>query len=372
MSDDTTPTDRSRDRDGSPSEQRSGPGSGGHQPKIKPVDSGSSTNRYQRVLIVVVAAVVAAIVGAVLFLLIPTTLAGLLGVLLVLVTIYVGVRIGGNIATSRFPTHNVAEVAVEGPITRDGGSSTFPPSRGGQAADDIVDLIESADEDRHVRALIVKLNTPGGAVVPSDDIRRAAMAFDGPTIAYAVDTCASGGYWIASGCDELWAHEASIVGSIGVIGSSVNVNTLADELGVSYERFAAGKYKDAGTPLKEISEDDRAYLQGIVDDYYVNFIERVAEGRDMDPEFIRETEARVYLGEQAHDLGLVDSLGTRDDVEDRLEELLGVEPAVAEYEPRRSVLDRFRGGVQSTAYAFGAGVASAVSPDEGFELELKH
>jgi len=93
-------------------------------------------------------------------------------------------------------------------------------------------------------------------VLPSDDIRRAAAEFDGPTLAYATDTCASGGYWIASGCDELWARDASLVGSIGVVGSRPNAAGLADKLGISYEQFTAGEYKDAGVPLREIEDDD--------------------------------------------------------------------------------------------------------------------
>jgi len=159
-------------------------------------------------------------------------------------------------------------------------------------------------------------------VLPSDDIRRAAADFDGPTLAYATDTCASGGYWIASGCDELWARDASLVGSIGVVGSRPNAAGLADKLGISYEQFTAGEYKDAGVPLREIEEDEREYLQGIIDGYYEQFVETVSEGRDMDPEAIRETEARVYLGSDAAEIGLVDELGTEDDVEDRLEELI--------------------------------------------------
>jgi len=110
----------------------------------------------------------------------------------------------------------------------------------GAEADEIVDQIERADEDSGVRALLLKLNTPGGEIVPSEDIRIAAERFDGPTIAYATDVCASGGYDIAAGCDELWAREGSIVGSIGVIGSRVNAADLADRLGLSYERLAAG------------------------------------------------------------------------------------------------------------------------------------
>ena len=111
--------------------------------------------------------------------------------------------------------YDVAEVAVKGPITREG--SRLPSSRQRSIpADKVVTEIERADEDPSVRALIVKLNTPGGEVLPSEDIRLAVERFSGPTIAYATDTCASGGYWIASGCDELWAREGSVVGSIGV------------------------------------------------------------------------------------------------------------------------------------------------------------
>jgi len=128
-------------------------------------------------------------------------------------------------------------------------------------------------------------------VLPSDDIRRAAAEFDGPTLAYATDTCASGGYWIASGCDELWARDASLVGSIGVVGSRPNAAGLADKLGISYEQFTAGEYKDAGVPLREIEEDEREYLQGIIDGYYEQFVETVSEGRDMDPEAIRDGSA---------------------------------------------------------------------------------
>ena len=328
------------------------------------------TARAGRAFIVLAAAGVAGVVGWLLFVVFPGNLAQLLGVVLVLGVVLSGARLGSRIASQRFPEYNVAEVAVEGPISRDGGPGRLPTRPGGAGADDVVDLIEAADEDDHAKALLVKLDTPGGAVVPSDDIRLAAAAFDGPTVAYTTDVCASGGYWIASGCDELWARDASIVGSIGVIGSRPNVSELADQLGVSYERFAAGKYKDAGQPLKEMSDDERAYLQRIVDDYYDNFVDRVAEGRDMDPAAIRETEARVYLGEEALDLGLVDHLGTRDDVEDRVEALIGEEVSVSTFEPQQGLAARLRGGAQTVAFALGAGVASAVSPEDGFDFRM--
>ena len=313
--------------------------------------------------IVLVAALLALGLGLFAFVWFPADLADLLGVLLVAATALVAVRLAGNIAGSVRPSYNVAEVTVEGPITRDGGSGSPVRSPTGTGADDVVEQIERADEDDGAAALLLKLNTPGGQIVPSEDIRLAARAFDGPTVAYATDVCASGGYDIAAGCDELWAREGSIVGSIGVIGSRVNAKELADELGLSYEQFTAGEYKDAGVPLKDIEEHERESLQGIVDDYYDQFVETVAEGREMDPEELRETEARIFLGSEAHERGLVDELGTREDVEDRLEDEIGEPVTVTEFEPDRGLAGKLRGGAQSVAFALGAGVASAFEGD---------
>jgi len=325
-----------------------------------------------RLGIVVGGSLLAAVFGIVVFVIVPGSLAELLGVLVTIGVVLLGARTARDVADSVFPDYNVAEVAVEGPITRDGSTpGPIPGGALGATADDVVEQIERADEDDATDALLVKLDTPGGQVVPSDDIRRAAADFDGPTVAYATDVCASGGYWIASGCDELWARRGSIVGSIGVIGSRVNVADLAEDLGVSYERFAAGKYKDAGMPLKELSADEREYLQGIIDGFYDDFVERVAEGRGMDPDAVRETEARVYLGDEAHELGLVDSIGTRDDVEAHVEDLLDAEVSVREFEPKKGLAARLRGGATAVAYAAGAGVASVFVDDaRDFRLRL--
>ncbi|WP_246084400.1 signal peptide peptidase SppA [Salinadaptatus halalkaliphilus] len=317
---------------------------------------------------VLLAAVVSVGVGVALFVWYPATLTDLFGVVLALVVAVVGVRIAGNVAGSLFPGYNVAEVAVDGPITRDGSGGPLPQNPRSTPADDIVEQIDRADEDGSVDALLVKLNTPGGEVVPSDDIRLAAERFDGPTIAYTTDVCASGGYWIASGCDELWAREGSIVGSIGVIGSRVNATEFAEKVGLSYERFAAGEFKDAGTPLKELEEDEREYLQGLIDDYYETFVDRVSDGRDLDPEFVRETEARIYLGDEADDLELVDELGTRRDLEDELADRLDRDTVtVTAFEPERPLMAKLGAGARTVAYAFGAGVAS-IATDRQFRL----
>ncbi|WP_049933780.1 signal peptide peptidase SppA [Halarchaeum acidiphilum] len=328
-------------------------------------------NRLGRLVVVVLAVLGALVVGWTVFVRVPRDVADLLGVLFALALAVVAARAAARIAGRWFAAYDVAEVAVAGPISRDGttdgltGGVVTPP------ADAVVEQVERADDDPNVEGLLVKLNTPGGEIVPSDDIRLAVERFDGPVVAYATDRCASGGYWIATSCDRLFAREGSLVGSIGVIGSTVNAKALAEELGVSYERFAAGKYKDAGQPLKELDEDDRDYLQGLVDDYYDDFVERVAEGRDLDPATVRETEAKVFLGREARDRGLVDEIGTARDAEDALAGELDHEVTVEAFRPSPGLLHRIRGGSSALARAAGTGVAAALAGDEDADLRLR-
>ncbi|MFB6124613.1 MAG: signal peptide peptidase SppA [Halanaeroarchaeum sp.] len=331
----------------------------------------TTADRAARTLLVVVGALVGAGLGILVFVVFPEgNLARLLGALLTLGAAVLGLRFAGNIAHSAFAPYNVAKVAVEGPIARRQGGRV-PPRPVLATADDVVEQIERATEDENARALVVELNTPGGEVVPSDDIRNAVAEFDGPTVAYATDTCASGGYWIASGCDHIVAREGSIVGSIGVIASRVTGEGLLERLGLSYERLVAGEYKDAGTALRSLDDEEREYLQDIVDDYYQTFVDRVEEGRDLDEETIRETEARVFLGPEAAERGLVDRIGDEAAVEEYLESHLGAPVAVEEFAPSVGLRTRLRMGAERTAYALGAGIASVVADGPGSGLRFR-
>ena len=277
-----------------------------------------------------------------------------------------GIVLGGRIARGLFPSYNVAEVEVGDVITRDGAPGPLPGGGVSASADEIVEQIERADADDNAAGLIVKLNTPGGEVVPSEDIRRAAAEFDGPTVAYAEDMAASGGYWIASGCDEFHARETSIVGSIGVNGTQLGRTGLAEKVGLEYRRFVAGEYKDAPSVWRELEDKEIEYFQGLLDDWYDAFVETVVEGRGLDEEFVRDTEARIYIGKEAAETGLVDSCGPRAEMEDRLADRIGVdELRVEAFEPQRGVTDRLGAGARSVAYALGAGVASTLTGDDG-------
>ena len=303
--------------------------------------------------------------GIVLFWYLPGSGTELVGILLAVGATIAGLRLGRSIADDALSAYDVAEVGVEGPIVREDGGSPLPTAPSGADADEIVDQIERADDDGAVEALLLHLNTPGGEVVPSEDIRAAAEAFDGPTVAYTTDLCASGGMWIASGCDELWAREGSIVGSVGVRFSQLRFDEFAERQGISYEGIVSGEYKDAvSAPFKPLEDDEREYLQGLSDAWYEQFVERVADATELDEAAVRDTEAKVYLGADAAEMGFVDELGDREAIETALAEDLGQPDVTVErFEPERSFPQRLQGGAATLAYAFGAGLASVVSGD---------
>ncbi len=325
-------------------------------------------NTAKRLVVFLLVLAVGVGAGWYLFLSYPESTRELVAIVLLLLFLPAVVKVSGSIARSVAPPYNVAEVGVVGPITRSSDSSPLSRAPVGASANAIVEQIERANADAGVEALLVRLNTPGGEIVPSEDIKLAIEKFDGPTIAYTTDTCASGGYEIASGCDEIWARNGSLVGSIGVIGSRVTAAELADRLGLEYEQLTAGEYKDAGVPLRDLEEHERAYLQGIIDDYYDQFVENIADRRALEPTEIRDTEARVYLGEEAAEIGLVDELGTREDVISHLESRLEKPISVEEFDPHLGLRKRIGAGTQRIAYAFGAGIASAIRGDESLSI----
>lgn len=213
---------------------------------------------------------------------------------------------------------DIATVHINGLIKRDPGAV----ESNAVDADEVCDLIREAD-DGEADSLLVEVNSQGGEPVPSEDIRRAIKDFDGPVVASAGDVCASGGYLIASGADAIVAREGGLIGSIGVRAAHVGVASLVDRLGIEHESLAAGEMKDAGDPMQELDAEERDYLQGLIDEHYDLFVERVADERDLDETSIRDTEARVFSGRQAVEMGLADRVGDLEDAHDMLAEYIG-------------------------------------------------
>ncbi|WP_276255214.1 signal peptide peptidase SppA [Halomontanus rarus] len=325
--------------------------------------------QVQRALIILLGTIVISSVGYVLFFRIPSTTVELAGIVLIVCSVGIGLKLLSDIATSIAPDYNVGVVDISGKIVDE---ASGPTSSGNASAKDIVSQINAADEDNHVRGLIVRINTGGGAIVPSDDIRRALEDFDGPTIAYALDVCASGGCWVASGCDEIWAREASMVGSIGVKFSQIRIDEFANKVGVNYESISTGGYKEMMTPFTELEEHERQHLQQIADTFHERFVHVISEQRDIDMERIEDSEARVYIGQEAVEFGLADEIGMIDDIHEHLQTVLDVDDIVVkEFEQESGLVSRVHGQMETLAYSFGAGLGSSVSNAEDMKFELR-
>jgi protease-4 len=181
--------------------------------------------------------------------------------------------------------------------------------------------LDAAAEDKHVKAVVLRINSPGGAVTASDimyqDLCRFRRDTGKPVVACMMDVAASGAYYLAMGCDRVYAHPTTVTGSIGVIMSLYNASGLFGMLGVHSEPIKSGPNKDIGNPARPMTDAERAILQGLVDHFYDQFVHVVVSGRHLPEERVRVlADGRIYSGLEAKQLGLVDELGYLDDALD--------------------------------------------------------
>lgn len=218
----------------------------------------------------------------------------------------------------------VAVIPIEGLISSEGGSSGLFTLQEA-VADNIISFIEDADKDTSISAIVLKINSPGGTPVASEELARAVKETNKPTVAFIRDIGASGAYWVASSADWIIANRLSITGSVGVYASQLEFGGLLDDYNVTYQRMVAGKYKDIGTPYREMTEEEESLLQTQLDRMHGYFVYDVANNRGLAEE---ETEnlatGMFYLGEEALELGLVDELGGKDEVINHLKEELSL------------------------------------------------
>jgi len=179
-------------------------------------------------------------------------------------------------------------------------------------------------EDPTVVGVLLRIDSPGGAVAPSQEMYNAVrrLAKVKPVVVSMGSVAASGGYYIAAAADHIVANPSSITGSIGVKMELANMEGLMDKIGIMHVDLASGDLKNAGSPFKPMTEKERAYLQGLITDMYEQFLEAIANGRHMDIDEIRKSaDGRALTGKQAYALGFVDSLGDMETAVDKLTEL---------------------------------------------------
>ncbi|GAB4317983.1 MAG: signal peptide peptidase SppA [Candidatus Zixiibacteriota bacterium] len=202
-----------------------------------------------------------------------------------------GIRLGGF-------GERVGIVEVSGSIT---------------SSETAVRQLRKFSEDESIPAIVLRINSPGGGVAASQEIYSEILRVrdNGKVVVASMSSvAASGGLYIAVACDHIVANPGTLTGSIGVILQFPTAEELFDKVGVQYETVKSGQFKDVGNISRDMREDEREILQGVIDDTYEQFIEAVAEGRGLELDSVRTfADGRIFTGRQALDLGIVDELG---------------------------------------------------------------
>jgi len=233
----------------------------------------------------------------------------------------------------------IAHIDLEGIITAS-------PERGGASmVDDFRELMEAAVKDHKIKAIVVRINSPGGEVTASDRLHRIVQEADKkkPVITYLDTIAASGGYYAACGSRWMIAHPTTFTGSIGVIMQSVKYGQLFDKMGVSMEVYKSGALKDLLSGTRATSPEEVALVNGLVQETYTRFLGVVAASRGKSIEELRAsplTDGRIFSGSQALEAHMVDQNGFIDDAYDEAMKLAGVSGAtVIRYTPKLGLFD---------------------------------
>lgn len=229
----------------------------------------------------------------------------------------------------------IGVINIEGVITGGSGAGSILDG-GGAGSDTLMEQLKEARENPDIKALVLRINSPGGSAPASqeigeevDKVRKAGKK----VIVSMGDITASGGYWIAAKADKIVANPATMTGSIGVIMEFQNLQELYGKVGVKPVTIKSGLHKDIGSANRPMTAEEEKILQTMVNDIYEQFIDVVAEGRKMDREKVRKlADGRVFTGRQAKDIGLVDQMGNYYDAIKVAGKLAGIkgEPEVIE------------------------------------------
>jgi protease-4 len=215
---------------------------------------------------------------------------------------------------------------------------------------DKVREIESYRDNDRVKAVLLYINSPGGGVAASQELYHAVQKLRDrkPVVAFMSELAASGGYYVACAADSIIALEGTITGSIGVIAMFLNTQELYRKIGLGVTLIKSGKYKDVGSPHREMTEEERKYIEGLLDTAYRQFLQAVSEGRGMPLDEVKAVaEGRIFSGEEARDKQLIDRIGTYEDAVDLAARLGGISgvPRILQRHRKGSWLDPILGNL---------------------------
>jgi len=249
-----------------------------------------------------------------------TVTAGVIAVFFLTVWVLMSVLEGGGLPLGQ----KVAVVELEGIILQ---------------AESVVRELNDHRENPTVRAVVLRVNSPGGVVAPTQEIYAAILRVrknGKPVVASLGSVAASGGYYVATAADRIYANPGTLTGSIGVIMQMANLEGLLKKVGVDYVVVKAGQYKDIGNIARAMTPEERRMLQALLDDVYNQFVDAVANGRKLDRATVESfADGRIVSGQQAKQLKMVDDLGGLDEAIEAAAKLAGLPPKPRLILPRR-------------------------------------
>jgi protease-4 len=192
---------------------------------------------------------------------------------------------------------------------------------------DAMEDIVKFKEDENIKGVIIRINSPGGSVGPTQEIHQEVKKLREKKKVYVSmgSVCASGGYYIATAGEKIYANPSTITGSIGVIMEQTVIEDLLKKIGIQANTIKSGEYKDAGTPFRKMKEEEKRYLNDILKNIHEQFIKDVAEGRKMPIDTANKfSDGRIFTGTQAKTAGLIDNIGTFYDTVDDLKQTLNI------------------------------------------------
>ena len=245
------------------------------------------------------------------------------------IVLFLSARMAGRSISTELPvggSDRVALVRIEGVLV---------------TSDRIVDELRDYAEDSSVKAIVIRIDSPGGGVVPSQEIYNAvkyAKKKGKKVVVSMGSVAASGGYYVAAAADKIVANPGTLTGSIGVKMEFANVEKLLEKIGVQGMIVKSGEYKDIGSPFRAMTEPEKKLLQGVIDDVLSQFITAVAEGRRMQEADVRAiADGRIFTGQQALSLKLVDQMGDLSDSIQLAGSLAGIKGKPNVMEKRKKV-----------------------------------
>lgn len=264
------------------------------------------------------------------------------------------------LGTKNIKQGNVALIPVKGLIVTESARDLF--GTGTASSSQIVRDIEDASRNPEIKAILLEIDSPGGAPVATDEIATAIERANKTTAAWIREAGASGAYWIASATEYIVANRMSITGSIGVYGSYLDFSGFISDWNVSYERLVGGKYKDTGAPFRKLSSQERKLLQKKIDLMHQIFKDEIQKNRKLTNSQINAiAEGEFYLGSEAINLGLIDKLGGKKEAIEYIEKKLNITAKLAVYEHKPSLLEILGGIVNERSFFLGKGMAEGMN-----------